>query len=697
LLLAPIWWFRPLQKKYPLLRPLQKIWNERQASFRIPTLIRDATTGDVTLASWIVSPQKTAERDVLLRAGHLFCLQICLIVSLRHNALNTKIEKKKALTKPLPKLGEDVEMADATKPGPSIQSVIDKAVNARFKKMTLQMEGKNKKGGKVSRPSLPFPTCANDYATYVDFVWPEFVEGSSSRPLQTRGEFLTSQDFHQAAHQSAEETEGQEESARHCPFKEEGWEACKGRQERKEKDELSTPRTVRPSFPSDLPDYVLTMSKSDADNYVLLNSPLSYLLAGSFRSYVHMSDNVSIAPEIADELSLGMKYLLFAPPSKKLIMEAWNEFQNRLRWRIFFSFKDGINRPYDPDYAVPKSATKRRAPILPQFMEFGLVMGRRYINKTIANISDEKIEAVRKQPFAPRISKLQKFLSDNDYVVTMTDKNLGLAVSKRDWLLKNELNLLNDARNYKKLSKYAADKIMAKKCMEMQELADMTIDHLDFSILKLYEYFESKITEKGSQHVYPQFHGLPKIHKKHTGFRPIIPCHSVVFNPAAKFVSKELKPLIKAAPSIIHGTKDLFIKLSLLRIDQKRQWYFVSGDVVAYYPNVPLRLCIDVVCLKYSEWLLNNADNDPSYVNPIIGGQNPTALRYKIFKRAIEIGNTRLITQHQDKYFEQLNGLAMGVSDARTSLTFTAPISKNVRVYLTLKVSHIMGDTSMTS
>ena len=39
-------------------------------------------------------------------------------------------------------------------------------------------------------------------------------------------------------------------------------------------------------------------------------------------------------------------------------------------------------------------------------------------------------------------------------------------------------------------------------------------------------------------------------------------------------------------------------------------------------------------------------------------------IKVDIFKCAIEIGNTRLVTQHQEKYFLQLNGLAMGVVDS---------------------------------
>ena len=83
--------------------------------------------------------------------------------------------------------------------------------------------------------------------------------------------------------------------------------------------------------------------------------------------------------------------------------------------------------------------------------------------------------------------------------------------------------------------------------------------------------------------------------------RPIIPCHSAIQNPAAKFCSKKLKPLVKAAPTIIHGTKDLAIKLSKLMIDRHHQRYLVTGDVVAYY-NIPIQHCLDIVAKQYDNY-----------------------------------------------------------------------------------------------
>ena len=626
-------------------------WNDRKNSFGVPTINYDEQ-GKPHLGNWVVSPQKKAERDTLIRAIALLGSQINQIVAIRHRALASKIEKKREVA-----ATADVEMADATRPGPSIQSLIDKGLNARLKKLNLVPSGKA-----VSR-SYPHTTyLANDCSNYSELVWPRQKE---TGPQSQQCIFIGAQIERQG--QESVSTELQKEGEYTDRQEEAGQGKAKRREERSKRERKSldarlTEISVSPAYPHTIPDEILNYTWDHAVTYVHLHTPIDYLEAGRFRNSVHCSDGVVIPPEISNELSLGLKYMFFTPPSKKLIMQAWSEFQQRLRWRIFFLFKEGMNKPYDPDYSV-KHHSNMEPPKLPQWMEFGLVMGRRYVFSTIASIPDEKLMEIKKNPFSPHSYKILRFLKDNNYIVTMTDKNLGLAVSERDWLISNELKLLNDIRNYKELNKEDADLIMKSKGSKMIELSDMVDEHLFLSELKLNDYFKSKVARAGEEIIYPQFHGLPKIHKKPTGFRPIIPCHSVCFNPAAKFVSKELKPLVKAAPSIIHGTKDLFTRLSQLRIEPRRKFFFVTGDVVAFYPNVPLISCIDIVTAMYEDWLFRHST---VAVHPLVepNSLENNLVKLKIFKRAIEIGNTQLITQHGDKFFEQLNGLAMGVADS---------------------------------
>ena len=535
-------------------------------------------------------------------------------------------------------------MADATKAGPSIQSLIDKGLNARLKKLNLTSAKKKVSDDRtfIGHPGTHYP--------HLDVVWPgrKEEEGPASQSIDFQSKAKAT--AHQGEQKACREEEGEREE-----------QSQEGQRQRKGKSKVDTKTCINLSNPTTLPDEVLDMSMKDAIQLVHLHIPLNILEAGLYRNSVHMSDGVSIPLEISNDLSLGIKYMFFSPPSKNLILESWKEFQDRLRWRIFFSFKDGVNKPYDPDYGVTSNKEKE-APKLPLWMELGLVMGRRFVNKTIASIPAEKLEEIRKNPFSPKSPKILKFLKDNNYVVTMTDKNLGLAVSERDWLISNELKLLVDKRNYKELSKIEADKIMLRKEELMIELADMVDDHIFLHELNLQRYFKSKLTRTGEEIQYPQFHGIPKIHKKPTGFRPIVPCHSVSFNPAAKFVSKELKPIVREAPSIIHGTKDLFTRLSQLSIEPRRKFFFVTGDVTAYYPNIPLKSCINIITSMYEEWLFSNSDTDTDILNPNSLKNNEVKL--KIFKSAIEIGNTQLISQHGQRFFEQLGGLAMGVADS---------------------------------
>jgi hypothetical protein len=256
--------------------------------------------------------------------------------------------------------------------------------------------------------------------------------------------------------------------------------------------------------------------------------------------------------------------------------------------------------------------------------------------------------------FQPDVGRIRSFLLNKEYVVTGTDKNLGIAVSKRDWIIEKSQDILNDVNNYRSLDHFEATSILNQKCAEMEEIARIAFQHLDASEGTLSDFMRSCLPARGDAYHIPRFYGIPKIHKQPVKMRPIIPCHSAVMNPAAKYVSKKLKPIVETAATIIHGTKDLAQKLSSLDIDHTRKWYIVTGDVVAFYPNIPLEHCLKIVEEQYIEYKLNTATH-PDDLNKE---------HLEVFKRCLTVGNTRLITQFKGQIYEQLNGLAMGVADS---------------------------------
>ena len=138
------------------------------------------------------------------------------------------------------------------------------------------------------------------------------------------------------------------------------------------------------------------------------------------------------------------------PLNKKLILESWHDFQRRLRWRIFHSFGKNDNSNYDPDYDL-RAPSENTPPYLPQYLELGLIKGRIFVNNTISKIPDETPKDYYK-PLTPSAKQIKEFLINNNYIVTMTDKNLGLAVSERTWIITKCLDILNNKKDYTPLS-----------------------------------------------------------------------------------------------------------------------------------------------------------------------------------------------------------------------------------------------------
>ena len=142
----------------------------------------------------------------------------------------------------------------------------------------------------------------------------------------------------------------------------------------------------------------------------------------------------------------------------------------------------------------------------------------------------------------------------------------------------------------------------------------------------------------------PKFYGIPKIHKNPVKMRPIIPCHSALQNPAAKYVSKVLKAVLANRPYVLKGTKDLAIRLTQAKISSTRKKFLVSFDIEAFYPNIPLDDAIEQT--KQMWW------------DEIKPGLTEKAL----FNMCISLACKNLLCQFDRKVFLQLQGIAMGVA-----------------------------------
>ena len=555
-----------------------------------------------------------------------------------HQARKRKEDAKKNLHNSL-----DVEMSEAGRPMAStskdpigaltlgsIQSIIDKGLNNRLAKLNLKPSGKGK--------SLPIVRTM----TYSGRSYPQVHQRQGGQLAQQEGSQAGSSNLRLEA------------------FAQVQGDAQEGAGSRYPVAEINVSSFVY-GKPSTIPDGLLDLPSHIACQQLLFVTPLCIIEASSYKSAVHLSPGVSVPKEISYELSMGMKYMFHQPTKSSLITEAWVDFKRRLRWRLYHSLYTSDNKyaTYDPDYETSSEnlSEKKNLDVLPWYLDLGIKKGGYLVYNTIAKIPLEDSEDVLK-PLRPHVGSIKKFLAENDYVVSPTDKNLGLAVSKRTWIIERCEELLLNVADYQPLEYVEMRQFLDRKCTEMEIIACLA-EAIPWSG-NLIGFLRSKITPPNGEHTLPRFYGLPKIHKVPTKMRPIIPCHSAVMNPAAKYVSKRLKPIIKSAPSIINGTKEMVQKLSTVSLDSGRRAWLCTGDVVAFYPNIPLQHCLQIVQILYDEYYLSE-----DHVHPIEdAGELFIAMEHELFKKCLATGNTDLITVFENKYYLQLRGLAMGVADS---------------------------------
>jgi len=166
---------------------------------------------------------------------------------------------------------------------------------------------------------------------------------------------------------------------------------------------------------------------------------------------------------------------------------------------------------------------------------------------------------------------------------------------------------------------------------------------------QLAKFLRSKIpTSEMDLPEFPQFYVIPKIHKNPTGYRPIVPCYNNITEPASKVVSKMLIPLYKRYPTILKGTKDLAQRLDKIRLSQHQKVFIVTGDIVTYYPNIPVDLAVPIVLKLFMKYTEEN-----SY----------TTQQKHIFISCLQIAvKSPLFMKFEDEFFEQIRGVLMDVT-----------------------------------
>lgn len=401
--------------------------------------------------------------------------------------------------------------------------------------------------------------------------------------------------------------------------------------------------------PSSYPDALLDLPLVYATKVLLSRVPLYRLEAARFRAEVHEGPGVNFPSNLAIHVSAGLKFMFDEKINAQLITDAYKEFERVINWRVYFETIPH-KEPFDPDYRVEN--LKKAFIFSPKTFKEGLARGKAYVNSFIEGLSNKRPSIEPTLSKLVEIRDLRKHVIDNKLLILPTDKNLGSAVVKADWIGSKLSEMLFDEALFEQLDK-----------AQLYQICDITIDRVSSHSTKAVQILGHKQmskfiistapsvnSESDRDYHIPTLWGIPKIHKSPWKIRPIVPCHSNIQAPLAKIVSKLLGPLVRKQPYVTIGTKDLVIALNstLKGRKPKHRWWICTGDVVAFYPSIPSDDAITISAQVWSDHAVEEGKLSP--------------LEIQTYLDMIKDVNDNLVFQYQGQYFLQKDGLAMGLA-----------------------------------
>jgi hypothetical protein len=337
--------------------------------------------------------------------------------------------------------------------------------------------------------------------------------------------------------------------------------------------------------------------------------------------------DVSIPEDLEYMLAVNHKFILYQAPQNHDVESAKESFTRTVRNRWFFREKE--DKEFIPKFHVKSSYWQppKAAPHIEQGIKSAMEVIDSQVSRALVSIAERSA-----RPALTKWAQVQDFLQENKLLVKLTDKNLGLAIFPVSWYDVKVLELLSDTNTYKPVFD-----------VPTQVLRQKLNDRL--SVWRLPSNMDKYISRKTEIDI-PEFHGIPKVHKKPWTLRPIVPSHSWVTSCVSTVLDHLCQPLLKHMPWIVESTKTVINQLENVRDTKHTPIWIMTGDVVSCYSNIPPKLCAKTIA---NLWRRHCSGS--------------TIKMAAIRDMATFIMDNNYLS-YRGQAFHQINGLAMGTACA---------------------------------
>lgn len=295
---------------------------------------------------------------------------------------------------------------------------------------------------------------------------------------------------------------------------------------------------------------------------------------------VFKAHGVELPQHIEMSLAMNLKHLFVPNMSLSLAAPAWASAATRLRKEEYFRDWETTDERlprYLEGFDHGVEWTEKGSAMLESGLAQGYRACLRTTEKLITRVPDRRDPPWEFTELQCRPSDLKRFMLLNHYMAFITDKNLGVAVVKRDRYLDELRKFLSDTSTFMQISEE-----------DSQDGLDWVISTTNKFArnaslpVKIQEFLEREVC-----HDIPKFHMIPKVHKTPWKLRPIVPMHSYVTTRLAMVVHHYLHPMLREFPWICESSRKF--TRDILTWEKKRDRYMprlFTGDVVSMYTNI---------------------------------------------------------------------------------------------------------------
>lgn len=334
-------------------------------------------------------------------------------------------------------------------------------------------------------------------------------------------------------------------------------------------------------------------------------------------------------PDIPDDidyfLSNNLKFIFPQDLNFTLVRDAYAKFCRTVRIR--HHFKDQEDTDFIARIHVPNPTWN--PPSAPAHIEAGLEAGMAALRDFLRTLPNPDYKPKLRRKF------VRDFMLSENLLLKITDKNLGPALITKEWYEREVHKHLEDRSVYQPVLLHEGwlDELQERVSTKIKELR----------LPRRYQKFLN--TAKNDL---PRFHIIPKIHKEPWASRPIVPSHSWITTQASEIVDLTLRPLLKTMPWVVNSTTEVVRHLHILRkgADLRNCW-LVTGDITAFYTNIPPYDCTQICFKLYKKIATRDSEINPKQLGHLL----QIVLRNNFFRYGSSV-------------YKQSSGLAMGTSCA---------------------------------